>query len=73
MTRKHFEAIAEALRESGASEYTITAVAVRLARFNPAFNYTRFIRASMPLNAVTHKDGSVTRVGTGYDGKLVLA
>lgn len=45
MTRKHFQAIADALRESQATEETCRAVAAACARFNGMFDVGRFLRA----------------------------
>ena len=42
MTRQHFEAIAEALRLSEASQETIDAVAKVCNRYNPNFDWDRF-------------------------------
>lgn len=46
MTRKHFELIAKALKESGANMLTIQALANALGETNPRFNRQRFITAS---------------------------
>jgi len=42
MTRKHFQALAEALRCSGASQETIEAVARVCEKHNPNFDWNRF-------------------------------
>ena len=46
MSREHFRAIADALRESGASLETIKAIALVCERNNPRFDRDRFIRAA---------------------------
>jgi len=42
MTRQHFQAIAEALRLSEASQETIDAIAKVCDRYNPNFDYDKF-------------------------------
>ena len=44
MTRQHFEAIAEALRLSHASQETIDAIADVCNRYNPNFDWDKLIR-----------------------------
>ena len=46
MSRKHFVALARALRDSGASQDVVSAVASELAAFNPNFDRARFIDAA---------------------------
>ena len=46
MTRKHFDAIAEALRATNASNQTIEAMALVCAHFNTNFQYDKFLEAS---------------------------
>lgn len=48
MTRKHFNAIAAALRRSGATPETVIAVAAALQDTNPRFDQPRFITAALP-------------------------
>lgn len=43
MTRKHFEALADALRESGASMATVLKVADVCVTANPRFDYEKFV------------------------------
>ena len=45
MTRKHFKAIAEALKTSKASLNTCQAIARELSAFNSQFNYAKFLEA----------------------------
>ena len=45
MTRKHFKALAEALRISEASAKTVKEVALVCARHNPNFNWEKFREA----------------------------
>lgn len=47
MTRKHFNAIAEVLREHSASDELVADLARVLAETNPGFNYLRFIQAAL--------------------------
>ena len=42
MTRQHFQAIAEALRLSEASQETIDAIAKVCDKYNPNFDYDKF-------------------------------
>ena len=46
MTRRHFAAIADALKGSNASPATVSDVADALATFNPLFDRERFLTAS---------------------------
>lgn len=46
MTRRHFESIAAALKEDGASEEQARKWAQRLAQTNPRFDKGRFMRAA---------------------------
>jgi len=46
MTRKHFTAIAEALKAEAASPEVVATMASTLARFNPHFDRARFIEAA---------------------------
>lgn len=48
MTRKTYNAIADALRGNGASPATVAAVADALAPTNPRFDRARFIAAATP-------------------------
>lgn len=48
MTRKHFIALARALRESEASDLTINMVAHACKQDNPNFDRERFIAAARP-------------------------
>ena len=73
MSRKHFEAIAAALRASGASDETIEAVASALSHFNPSFDRRRFTNASRPLFEVVYSDGSKLYSGPDFDGKPIIA
>jgi hypothetical protein len=45
MTRRHFQLIADALRESAAPEHVARAMADALATTNPRFNRERFLAA----------------------------
>ena len=45
MTRKHFEMIAEALKEAKASYTVVTNLADKLEETNPRFNRSVFIQA----------------------------
>lgn len=45
MTRKHFIALAEALKDSGASRATCEAVAAVCKRMNSGFDKDRFLTA----------------------------
>jgi len=45
MTRKHFRAIAEALKATQASTQTCEAVAIYLRTENPRFNLDKFLTA----------------------------
>lgn len=72
MTRKHFEAIARVLRDTGASSDTVEAMASTLARFNGAFDRARFVHAASPAVVVVHKDGSSTGVARDYDGRVIF-
>lgn len=46
MTTKHFQALADALRDSRANPETVRAVAAVCAANNPRFNRQRFIAAA---------------------------
>jgi hypothetical protein len=52
MSRKHFEAIAQSLRRSHASQEVIEGMADTLAGFNPMFDRARFIEAATDSEAV---------------------
>jgi hypothetical protein len=64
MTRKHFEALAEALRTSyplgmrdtytavAGWETTCKSVAATCRQFNPSFNRARFLAACIPVGVV---------------------
>lgn len=45
MTRKHFEAIAKALREKKADRFICEAVAYECGVFNPHFDREKFLKA----------------------------
>lgn len=45
MTRKHFEAIAKALKERKADLYICEAIAHECGVFNPAFDRAKFLKA----------------------------
>lgn len=57
MTRKHFRAIAAALRRTMASRATVRAVADALRMFNPRFDYMRFEHAALDDDCFTPPDG----------------
>lgn len=46
MTRKHFRALAECLKITGASSSTIEAIALWLRTENPRFDVQKFLTAS---------------------------
>lgn len=46
MTRKHFQALAEALKEINADNRTIDAIAKVCSDSNPSFNWPLFKKAS---------------------------
>jgi len=46
MSRKHYRALAQALKESGASISVVRAIANTLKADNPRFDYRRFYEAS---------------------------
>jgi hypothetical protein len=54
MTRQHFQAIAEALRLSEASQETIDAIAKVCDRYNPNFDYDKF---DMACRSCYHSEG----------------
>ena len=45
MTRKHFRAIAEALKGAKASPEVCLAIASAISQFNPYFDRTKFLEA----------------------------
>ena len=45
MTRKHFRALAEALKESKASLATCQSIARTISQFNANFDYVKFLEA----------------------------
>ena len=45
MTRKHFEIVAKAMRDSNASDETIKELCKQFAQVNPRFNSETFIKA----------------------------
>jgi len=49
LTKKHFEAIAHALRDTDASAATVRAVSAALKQTNPLFDKERFFVAAVPL------------------------